>query len=283
MTPIPVFYTPRMVVPSVTASPSARKPAAVVASWEKQFPIQIIEPKPATAEQLSLAHYPEYVSAILEGRANNGFGDRSLLVAKSLPYTSGSMLSAARHALSTGKAAAAPCSGFHHAEFRKAKGFCTFNGLMVTALVLKEEGLVKKVGIVDLDMHYGDGTDNIILVRDAAKWVRHFTAGRTFLDQSQAKAFFRILPLRLAEMDDCDVVLFQAGADAHIDDPYIGFLNTEELRQRDALVFDTFSKLHVPVAWNLAGGYQVKPDGSIPVVLEIHDNTMRECVRVYST
>jgi hypothetical protein len=37
----------------------------------------------------------------------------------------------------------------------------------------------------------------------------------------------------------------------------------------------------IPVVWNLAGGYQVEKDGSIPKVLEIHDNTMRECVRVY--
>jgi len=37
----------------------------------------------------------------------------------------------------------------------------------------------------------------------------------------------------------------------------------------------------IPVVWNLAGGYQVNLDGSIPKVLEIHDNTMRECVRVY--
>jgi len=37
----------------------------------------------------------------------------------------------------------------------------------------------------------------------------------------------------------------------------------------------------VPVVWNLAGGYQREPDGSIPAVLEIHDNTMRECARVF--
>ena len=41
------------------------------------------------------------------------------------------------------------------------------------------------------------------------------------------------------------------------------------------------AKARVPVAWNLAGGYQIEDDGSIPKVLEIHDNTMRECVRVF--
>jgi hypothetical protein len=44
-------------------------------------------------------------------------------------------------------------------------------------------------------------------------------------------------------------------------------------------VFSTFHDLGVPLAWNLAGGYQKAADGSIPKVLEIHDNTAFECVR----
>ena len=46
-------------------------------------------------------------------------------------------------------------------------------------------------------------------------------------------------------------------------------------------MFETLAALGVPVVWNLAGGYQREPDGSIPGVLEIHDNTMRECARVF--
>jgi len=41
-------------------------------------------------------------------------------------------------------------------------GFCTFNGLVVTARRLLEEGAVQRVMILDCDMHYGDGTDAII-------------------------------------------------------------------------------------------------------------------------
>jgi hypothetical protein len=39
--------------------------------------------------------------------------------------------------------------------------------------------------------------------------------------------------------------------------------------------------MEVPVAWNLAGGYQKAEDGSIPKVLGIHDNTLRACAGVY--
>lgn len=46
-------------------------------------------------------------------------------------------------------------------------------------------------------------------------------------------------------------------------------------------MFNVLAQLGIPVVWNLAGGYQRELDGSIPKVLEIHDNTMRECARVY--
>lgn len=281
---IPVFYTPNMVADSRSASPSAAKPRQVVASWKAKFPIRIIEPEPVTVEQLCLAHDRGFVEGVLAGQRDNGFGNRSLEVAAALPYTSGAMLAAARHALTTSRVAAAPCSGFHHASHARAEGYCTFNGLMVTALALKAERLVRRVGIVDLDMHYGNGTDHIRAVKDALGWVKHFSAGRTYCMPQQAMHLLKVaLPEALASMADCDVVLYQAGADPHIDDPHGGLMTTEQLRQRDALVFDALHRLGVPVAWNLAGGYQVERDGSIPKVLEIHDNTMRECVRVHAS
>jgi len=283
MNNIPVFYTPKMVANSMSASPSAAKPAQVVASWQKQFPITIIEPAPVTIDDYARAHARQFVTDILECRRNNGFGNRSWEVAQSLPYTSGSMLSAARHVLLSAQGvAAAPCAGFHHATFEKAQGFCTFNGLMVTALALKAEGLVDRVGILDLDQHYGNGTDDIIKHAKAEGWVRHFTGGDHFTKPSEAPEFFQRLPGILAEMAECDIVLYQAGADPHVNDPG-GWLTTEQLRQRDAVVFEAFAANKIPVVWNLAGGYQVNRDGSIPKVLEIHDNTLRECVRVYLT
>src|SRR5271170_2446793 len=103
---IPVFYTPKMVTDSGCASPSAKKPAAVVESWKKQFPIEIIEPAPAELEELAMAHDLDFVKDILAGRRSNGFGNISSDVARTLPYTTGAMLWAARHALASGNAAA---------------------------------------------------------------------------------------------------------------------------------------------------------------------------------
>ncbi len=277
---IPVFYSSKMVADSQSASPSAAKPVKVVESWQQKFAIEIIEPVPVSFEELARAHDLDYVDNVLTGSTANGFGNCSLDVAMSLPYTSGAMLSAAKYAIKTKSAVAAPCSGFHHAGYYSGEGFCTFNGLMVTALAPKEMG-VSRVGILDLDMHYGNGTDNIIQKLGAQAWIKHYTGGKKYTEAEQVVEFFQELPLIVAGMSECDIVLYQAGADPHINDPYGGWLTTEQLRMRDAIVFDGLKALEMPVAWNLAGGYQVEPDGSIPKVLEIHDNTMFECVRVY--
>ena len=281
---IPVFYSLKMVADSECFSPSAAKPAKVVASWMNQFPIKLLEPEPVTLDEISRAHDRTWASRVLAGDEDNGFANRSLEVAAALPYTNGSMLSAARHAIKTKTVAVAPCSGFHHAEYSRPMGYCTFNGLMITALALRAEG-VAKIGILDLDMHYGNGTDNILQrFKDNESWCKHFTAGFSIDRADQVDYFFTAwLPNALAGLQTCDIVLFQAGADPHIMDPFGGWMETSEMRQRDAIVFDALHEANVPVVWNLAGGYQVQKDGSIPAVLEIHDNTMRECVRVYGT
>ena len=274
---LPIFFCAEMVADSRGFSPSAAKPAAVVGSWQRLgLPLTVHAPEPATRAELSRAHDSQFVSDVLELRRDNGFGNRSPEVAASLLWTNGAMRSAARHALRNGGAAVAPCSGFHHARWARASGFCTFNGLMVTAAALHAEGAVR-IGILDCDHHYGDGTDDIISRIDAKSWLRHASAGKYFDSPSDAPEFFTWLPAVLRTFADCDVVLYQAGADPHIDDPLGGWLSTAQLYERDRLVFGSLAAARVPVAWNLAGGYQREPDGSIPKLLEIHDNSLRAC------
>ena len=83
-------------------------------------------------------------------------------------------------------------------------------------------------------------------------------------------------------MQVCDVILYQAGADPHINDPLGGFLTTNQLRERDRLMFEAANSIGIPIAWNLAGGYQVDSGGGIQPILDIHNNTMLECVATYS-
>ena len=277
LTALPVFYSDAMVAATESFSPSAAKPKAVVESWCRLgVPLEVIPPTPVSSADLVRAHDPAYVDGILSGKVTNGFGNRDLAVAESLPYTSGSMLTAARAALLNGLVAVAPCSGFHHAGYDSAGGFCTFNGLMVTALALQAAGEVARVGILDFDEHYGDGTDEI-LTKHGADWIVHYTAGRDYHDPSQTHEFLARIPALVSRMRDCDIVLYQAGADPHIGDPLGGWLTTEQLADRDSRVFSAAAALRLPIAWNLAGGYQTP----LRKVLDIHDNTLLACAAVY--
>ena len=172
---IPVFYSEKIVANTKSFSPSAAKPKAVVSAWRQLgLPVTLIEPTAARRKQLELAHDDIYVADVLNCAAENGFGNRSPEVAQSLAFTSGAMLAAAREALANGRVAVAPCSGFHHAGYDHGGGFCTFNGLMVTAMTLLSEGLVNRIGILDLDQHWGDGTQDIIKRLGAKETIRHY-------------------------------------------------------------------------------------------------------------
>jgi len=272
-----VFYSDRMVCDARSFSPSAGKPREVVRSWRAAgIPLDIAEPQPVTPAELATAHDPAFVRGVLAGTIPNGFGNTSPEVAATLPYTTGAMLSAARWVLSEGAVAAAPCSGFHHAGHALASGFCTFNGLMVTALVLRAEGRARRVAILDFDQHFGDGTDEIIDALDI-DCVRHVTAGERRRTPADVPAFLDDIDPWIDAMADCDLLLYQAGADPHVDDPLGGWMTTAELRERDRRVFHAARARNLPVVWNLAGGYQTP----LRKVLDIHDNTARECVAAW--
>jgi acetoin utilization deacetylase AcuC-like enzyme len=75
-------------------------------------------------------------------------------------------------------------------------------------------------------------------------------------------------------------VLFNAGADPHINDPLGGALTTDEMRSRDFIFFLPMKEFGIPVVTSLAGGYQRDKSAGIRPVLELHDNTLIECHRV---
>lgn len=278
---LPVFFNRNMVVDIELESPSPRKPQQVVREWQARYPVEIHDFPPATVEDFYLAHARAHVDGILDLSISNGMDTNHREVADSLCWTSGSMIAAARHALAHG-VAVSPTSGFHHAGHDFSWGFCTFNGLLITARKLLTEGAVRRVGILDFDQHQGDGSEDIVNRLQLHDQVRHIT-GRTNYTRTR-DAFFHEMPALLESLRDCDLVLYQAGADQHVDDPLGGFLDNAELRQRDRQVFEFMKHAGLPVAWNLAGGYQVQViDGvpSIQKILDIHNATLEECLRVY--
>jgi acetoin utilization deacetylase AcuC-like enzyme len=271
--PVKVFYSPRQNAPSPPGgfSRSAEKPALVVAAWQALgVPMEIVEPQPARLTDLCRAHDPSYVREVLACRRPNGFGSTCPGIAASLPWTTGSFLSAARHSAVTGEPALSPTSGFHHAGWDSGGAFCTFNGLMVAALTLRQESLVRRVAILDLDRHFADGTRDIIR-RQKIDWIRHYTFGAEGIGREGAGKWLDDLPdIVERTIRGRDIVLFQAGADPHIDDPLGGVLTSEQLACRDRTVFEVCRSRAVAVVVNLAGGYQ-RP---IQKVVDLHRETL---------
>lgn len=270
---IKVFYSRRQsAARNFSRSPSAQKPALVVDAWSRTgIPLEIIEPRPATLTDLARAHDPAFVRGILNGRIPNGFGNTDLEVNATLPWTVGSLVSGAEWAVTHQESVFSPCSGFHHSGWDYAAAYCTFNGLMVAALALRAKKLVERVAILDLDQHFGDGTRDI-LRRLEIDWVSHHTHGADPATVDTAERWLEQLPaLVRATAAGCDVVLYTASADPHVDDPLGGGLTSEQLARRDRRVFETCRAAGVPVVTTLGGGYQ-KP---VERVIALHETTLR--------
>ena len=148
---------------------------------------------------------------------------------------------------------------------------------MIAAAKLLAEGAVQRVLILDCDMHYGDGTEEILERLALTGAITNATFGRWFHEPSHASAYLQRLREIVAGFDAFDLILYQAGADVHVDDPLGGVLTTEQMIERDRVVFASARASETPIAWNLAGGYQ-KP---LSKVVKMHVNTMRECVRAF--
>jgi len=270
-----VVYCEQMNAKPRKRCPSPGKPRLVAEDWLAHgLPIEFVEPIiDDVINLLRRVHDPLYVYGIFDGTILNGFHSNDKDIRQSLLFTVGAMVTAAITAFRTGENVAALCSGFHHAHYDHAEGFCTFNGLLAAARAIRDISR-GKIGILDCDYHYGNGTDDIIK-RLEIDWIKHITVGDRFFMEDQAEEFLRELPAMVESFSDCSVLIYQAGADQYIKDPLGGLLTIEQLRQRDNIVFST-SK--IPVCFNLAGGYKREKDGSIPKVLEIHRNTALVCL-----
>jgi acetoin utilization deacetylase AcuC-like enzyme len=281
---------------------------ALVAEGAAQMDgVQIAEPKPVAVADLARVHSAEYIDAVRHGEP------RALAESQKFPWspqlfpsvclTNGACLAAARQALGDG-ASAALASGFHHACADHGEGFCTFNGLVVAADALVASGEACRVGVLDLDLHYGNGTAQLAAPRPHLFQVsiygndywanmpyRDVTVPR-HVDGENHRSFAlpagcdratllatlqRALPL-LAEAQ-IDLLLFQAGADPYFEDPYSPLqLDHDDLLARDRAVFDFTRNARLPVAWVLAGGYTK----DIRKVVRVHLNTFMAYKEVYA-
>lgn len=206
----------------------------------------LVQADRASKSQLLLAHDPRYVDDVLNLRATNGFGDMRNSVMDQILWANGAMIAATREAMRSG-ICFAPVNGFHHAGHNFNGGYCTFNGLVISAIMSKKQHVL----IIDGDGHYGDGTDDCIRATGCSATIRNFSSRDGYRSGADAlKELGKVLKY------NWDLVLYQAGADSHELDSFgVGYLNDNEWRARDEMVFKHCHDSDTPVVWNIAGGY----------------------------
>ncbi|MBX3572678.1 MAG: histone deacetylase [Mesorhizobium sp.] len=243
---------------------------------------------PATPEPswLKLAHAPDYVDQVLSSTVppaiekEIGFPVSERVSRRAQMAVAGTVL-AARLALSHG-IACNTAGGSHHARRAHGAGFCTFNDVAVAARLLLKEGKVRRVLVVDVDVHQGDGTAEIFAdeprvftfsmharsnypARKVPSDLDLALADRTG-DEAYLERLAAMLPV-LMEYSRPDIVFYNAGVDPHRDDKLGKLaLSDEGLRLRDRMTMTFFRARRVPVCGVIGGGYS----NDVPALAERH-------------
>jgi acetoin utilization deacetylase AcuC-like enzyme len=266
---------------------------------------RIDPPERASDEDLLRVHTPEYVAAVDSGAPRSMAESQkfpwSPELAEAVRWTNGGCITALRFALEEGIAGNL-ASGFHHAHADHGEGFCTFNGLMVALERLRVEGRVRRALILDMDLHYGNGTASLLPSRP---WVcqlsifgNGYDGNRAYRDamervppdtdnawsvpvpmgtgrEGYLERLSAALPGAIARAKP-EVIVYQAGADPYREDPYSPLdLGLDDLGERDRMVFATAAAQGIPVCWVLAGGYT--PD--VSKVVAVHVQTAEVAAR----
>jgi acetoin utilization deacetylase AcuC-like enzyme len=277
------------------------------AAVRENLPVEIREPHRATDEELLRVHTPEYVEAIRTGEprvlAQSQKFPWSAALAEAVRWTNGGLVDAARAALADGVAGNL-ASGFHHSHGPHGEGFCTFNGLVIALEAMRVEGRIQRGLVLDMDLHYGNGTAALLASRPWAfqvsiygNWYERNFASRDVTSRTVPETenclgvpvpngagrevYMELLEASFSRWIDRarpDLVLYQAGADPFREDPYSPLdLDHAALRERDRYVFTLCKSRGVPVAWVLAGGYTK----DVSKVVEVHVGTVREMCGVF--
>ena len=257
-------------------------------------PADVIEPSPASWDELALVHTTEYLT-----KMRNGTLSPEDIAQLELPWSAemvdgfrvmvGGTIQAAMIAAANLTRNPVVChvgGGLHHAFRNHGEGFCPFNDVAVAVRVLQSRG-VERVAIVDLDVHHGNGTafifesDNRVFTfsmhqqHNYPMWKPRGSLDIGLPDGTHDATFLRALedalPTVMASRPEC--VFYLAGADPYEDDQLGGLRLTKNgLRRRDRMVIDAARAAGCPLVVTLAGGYARRVEDTI----DIHVATIEE-------
>jgi acetoin utilization deacetylase AcuC-like enzyme len=255
---------------------------------------QILDPSAVDAETLALVHERRWIGDFLEGTVSAAALRRlglpwSPAVRERAVRATWSTIEAARDALVYG-AGMHLGGGTHHAFADRGEGFCVFNDVAVAIRRLQHDGRLRRVAVVDLDVHQGNGTAALFAGDpDVFTFSMHSERNYPFEkeqsrldvglpdgcdDATYLEALDTHLPRVLDEAQP-ELVFFLAGVDPHVGDRFgrLG-LSAEGLRARDRRVLEACRRRDLPVAITLAGGY----GRDLERVAALHAATVAEAV-----
>ena len=162
--------------------------------------------------------------------------------------------------------------GTHHAFAERGEGFCVFNDLAVASRKAMAEGLAKKILIVDLDVHQGNGTakifedePNVFTLSIHGERNYPFQKEKSDLDiglpdgvtdEQYLEVLDEHLP-KLFESFEPNLVFLQAGVDVLAEDRYGRMnLSKEGVAERDSRVYKLCFENSIPLVYTMGGGYQ---------------------------
>ncbi len=258
-------------------------------------PGELRVPEAAGDEALLRVHDSRYLERVVKGMLEPadvrriGFPWSPELVERSRRSVGGT-LAAVTSALEEG-AAANLAGGTHHAFPDRGEGFCVFNDVAVAARHAQAHLGVRRVAVVDLDVHQGNGTAAIfrndpsvftLSVHGEANFPFRKEVGDLDLplpDSAGDEQFLDAVRegVRRAVVEFApELVLYLAGADAHEHDR-LGRLavTTGGLAERDRIVFAGAEVSGAAVALVMGGGYGSRVEDTV----NIHLNSIRSAAR----
>ena len=238
-------------------------------------PERLHDPQRVRVDDLLLVHTREYVDHITNGtlpaaeQRRIGLPWSESFVERAYRVVQGTC-EAAESALTHGVAMNL-AGGTHHAFPDRGEGFCTFNDVAVAIRRLQRDGRVRRVAIVDLDVHQGNGTA-AIFEGDASVFTfsvhgeRNYPARKMrssldvgLPDGTDDATYLQVLQEQLPNtLQDFvpDLVFYLAGVDVAEGDRYGRFRLTEQgIRERERTILDWARRQGLPLVVTLAGGY----------------------------
>lgn len=244
-----------------------------------------------------LAHRQEYVEAFVnlsltESQARKiGFIQDKELINRELTLVKGT-ISGALLAFEN-KIAFNIAGGTHHAYSDRGEAFCMLNDQAIASTFLLKNKWAKKILIVDLDVHQGNGTAEIF--RNNPKVFTFSMHGKnnypfekeksdldiSFDDKTTDNQYLSVLKetlYKLIEKEKPDFIFYQSGVDVLASDKLGKLaLSVEGCAERDAIVFEFCQKYQIPIQCSMGGGYS--PD--LVTIIKAHTNTFRKAKDIF--